>query len=511
MQSTMLKNTLIMISMLPNVIYSVHSLIIPRSQGVRLSREFNARYRDQENTEAIGSLTLTFEKLTSQKSHHLAECLFGSQQLFFSGSAVTNRKSTDLLADYFGLAPDFQGTIFFRPHIKNLVVDLQYSLHLDCFKPGLLLTIDIPLARSRWSLGACVTNEPSSGVFPACYMSTTTTTPTVAGSVTLQQALSGQGTFGDMKRVWNFGKFSFGTLQRVGITNIAFTLTCPVVYYPDIIRFNVLLNTCIPAGNRPDPEFIFSPLVGNGHFGTIGIGFNLTWHAWQITDESTLSFYNESRMSHLFKHTNKRSFDFTNNGPLSRYMLLKQLEFVPDSITVGYAGELINAINFATRRAEVSTPLEGEVLAALIFDNPEWNVSAGYTFYGRTHEHLTIKTHTAPCDIMRKFFGIKGTEGVCMLATSSAVNTTQSNATIFEGGIPDSSPEILSACNLNPYTATVPHQITHTFFAQATYLWPRCHRLNPYLGIGYETEFAASSTPCSLSQWGVWFTGGFSF
>ena len=506
---TTLANTIIIIASISIVspLYSLRSLIIPRSQGVRLSREFNARYRDQENTEAAGSLTLTFERLRSIRSKNSAECLFGSETLYFSGSAVPQRKSTDLLADYFGLAPDFQGSATFHPQINNLVVDAQYSLHLDCLKPGLFITIDVPLARSRWTLGTCITNGPTTALFPPCYMNTGTTPAVAVG--TLQQALTGQVTFGAMQRVWNFGKFAFCTLQHIRITNIGLTVTYPLIYHTDV-RMNVLLNACIPAGNKPDPQFVFNPIAGNGHFGTIGIGFNLTWHAL-ATRTGTLSFYSEGRMSHLFKHNNIRSFDFRNNGPLSRYMLLQQ--FAYDNDALFYTGEIINAINFATRRASVYVPLEGEVLAAFVFDNDHWNANVGYTLYGRTREQLSLRCcNTFPCDITHKLFGIKGTENLCTLTSSTLqlINTTQSNATIFAGGTADPKPVILSCCDLDPDSATVPEQLTHTFFAQATYLWPRC-TLSPYFGIGFETEIAPSSSRCSISQWGVWVTGGISF
>jgi hypothetical protein len=507
MRLQFLINTLLASTIFSHHIYSVHSLIIPRSQGVRLSREFNARYRDQEN-EAAGSVTLTIERLRTFRSKQIAQCLFGSDHLTFSGSAVAQRRPTDLLADYFGLSPDFQGAISFRPRMDNLVVDLQYSLHLDCFKPGLFLTVDLPLARSKWDLRACATKDVSSSLFPACYMNT----GTIAASpvLNLQEALSGTQTFGDMHRIWNFGKFSFCPQQRTRVTNVGLTLTYPLLYCQDI-RLNALFNAAIPAGNKPDPIFIFSPLAGNGHFGTIGIGFNVTWHAWHSCNDTIVSGYLEGRMSHLFKHTNIRSFDFRQNGPLSRYMLLKEFVYT-STTTLSYDDELINAINFNTRPACVSVPLEGELLAALIVENDCWYASGGYTLYGRTSEQLDLRCGKPACDILHKLFGIKGTENVCTVVTSTTtpVNTTQSNATIFSGGTPDAQPTLVYCCDLDPDSARVPHQLTHTFFAQATYQWNHCC-MSPYLGIGCETEFAASSAACSISQWGIWLSGGILF
>ena len=60
-----------------------------------------------------------------------------------------------------------------------------------------------------------------------------------------------------------------------------------------------------------------------------------------------ISFWMEGNATHMFKTHQKRSFDFTVNGLLSRYILLKEYD-----VNNNYIGRMINAINFATRNAK---------------------------------------------------------------------------------------------------------------------------------------------------------------
>ncbi|GAF94037.1 unnamed protein product, partial [marine sediment metagenome] len=56
-----------------------------------------------------------------------------------------------------------------------------------------------------------------------------------------------------------------------------------------------------------------------------------------------------------------------------------------------YAGNLINAINFATRPVEVSIAAKGDISAKLAVRTPHIIADLGYNFYGRTHESLCLK------------------------------------------------------------------------------------------------------------------------
>ena len=57
----------------------------------------------------------------------------------FQGSQVANRRADALIADYFGLSTDFQGSICFKPRIDNFIVDLNVYFGLDHWLSGLYI------------------------------------------------------------------------------------------------------------------------------------------------------------------------------------------------------------------------------------------------------------------------------------------------------------------------------------------------------------------------------------
>jgi hypothetical protein len=76
--------------------------------------------------ENYSSVYLAYEYQRSFRSGRLANTIFGSSTLRFSGSLVENRNPrTELLADSFGLQRTFRGSVTFCPRIENHIVDLE--------------------------------------------------------------------------------------------------------------------------------------------------------------------------------------------------------------------------------------------------------------------------------------------------------------------------------------------------------------------------------------------------
>ena len=164
---------------------SLRTAIHFRSQGANTARElvgWQWELNKPDMCENYGCAYLAFEYQRTFREKHLATALFGCSTLRFAGSAVTDRQPNELLADYFGLATDFRGSIKFKPRIENYIVDLGLYIGLDCWAQGLYLRFHAPFVHTRWSLdtknGSCTTIETgafnpdgSPKTFPACYMS----------------------------------------------------------------------------------------------------------------------------------------------------------------------------------------------------------------------------------------------------------------------------------------------------------------------------------------------------
>ena len=188
-----------------------------RSQGANTARElvgWQWELNKPEMCENYGTSYLAFEFQRSFRESDLAQALFGSCSLDFAGSAIEDRLPNELLADYFGLATDFRGSIFFKPRIENYILDLGLFFGLDSCVQGLYLRFHVPFVHARSTIdrncGNCVTIESGSHnedgtlkTFRECYMGD----QEVDTAETIKQALSGNFLFGDMNEPWCGGKF----------------------------------------------------------------------------------------------------------------------------------------------------------------------------------------------------------------------------------------------------------------------------------------------------------------
>ena len=455
---------------------------IPRSQGANTARELVGWQRElyKNYGENYAALAAVGEYTRSMHTAPIARKLFNTTCLTFAGSAVPNRTSNDVLADYFGLPVDFKGTLAIKPRIENYIIDLELYFGLDELMNGLFLRIHAPITHTRWTLGldACVVCDDKfrgCTTFPSCYMSSsplptssssTNTAPIICTPIattsyacpidaainpiyqnnidcttsSLRQALSGNFTFGDMKEPWKYGRFDFCPRDKTGLADIDAIMGINFLHN-DYAHFGFFVMTVIPTGNRPKAKYIFEPLVGNGKHWQMGGGFtgHLSFTEFSECTDLNAAIYIEGNITHVFTTHQKRSFDFTNNGLLSRYMLLKEFDPVcengvftgqyqynfcesnPSSNTPPRRNHgLMNAINFATRDCEVHVGLESDVSAKLCVAKAGWTLDVGYNFFYRTEEKVCIKT-ACPCYLDSRFLNFKGTEPVC--CTNYAIAT----------------------------------------------------------------------------------------
>ena len=531
----------------------LRTLFLPRFQGSNMARHLAGwkEYLPGCDGRAWGNLSLALEYSHSFKGDRIAQYLFGSTQLHFSGSQVVDRNSTDLLADYFGLPTDFVGSIAFKPRIDNIILDFNYMLGLDQWCPGLYFKCNAPLAVTRWDLGIHCNEVNNIGsqdgpVFPTCYMADTP----VPTELSIRAALSGGAAFGDLKQNLMYGAFPCGRVQKTALSNIDLIVGYNFVAH-EAAHASIFLLTLIPTGTVPDAKIIFQPMVGNGRLWELGPGF---WGHFDIfrMNYHSLGIWIEGVLTHQFKRFQTRSFDLVGHGPLSRYMLLK--EFKADDV---YNNALFNAIDYTTRATEVGGSVRLDAAVKLSYYYDRWGVDLGYNIYARSKEKLRIVDSLHPNDLNNRHFGIKGTEGVCFrildtntgtVINGGVLNSTQNRATISQGAPVDNpAPIVLPEPNLVAITwdsptqgdlklalqsdppiiltgdqrhitdildinsGAVPHQLTHKVFAHISYTaLDRCWE--PQFGIGAEAEFdGRPEIFSSLNQWAVWFKWAFSF
>ena len=584
------KNYIILFAIFSAAIQPLHckhlTTFIPRSQGANTARELVGWQQQlyvpyKENYIAIASTT---EYTRSFDLCTLAHRFFSTNRLTFAGSEREDRTEDDIIADYFGLATDFEGTLKIEPLIQNVIIDLNFYCGLNEWIPGLYVRVHAPITHTRWTLGldpciVCAPKWPGECIFPLCYMQSnpmmvTRSKPLCDEPCTnnstldpldqnnsnctarnLREALGGNFTFGDMKEAWKFGRFDFCPRSRTGLADIDAILGYNMVEN-DYGHFGIFLMTVVPTGNRPKAKFIFEPLVGNGRHWEFGGGLSghISYNPNIRGIRFNMGLYAEGNITHMFPTDQIRSFDFVQNGLLSRYILLK--EFDNDLM---YTGHLINAINLATRNCEVSVSFKTDASIKFFVQSGGWQADIGYNIYYKDAECVRIKTD-CPCSIDERHFGIKGLEGVCCneynlldrlvvpgIIANKKLNTTQPEATMFDPNLPESAPvpqnvvticfswnsdpiedftpvtelqdfviadtttkPVLVTCkDLDPCSAAQGKMLTHKIFGHIGYTFHNsCYE--PHVGIGAEAEFDGHHDN-ALKQWGTWLKWGFHF
>lgn len=402
-----------------------------RSQGVNAVRDlvgWQTLINNCGMEDWYGATALTVEYAQSFQSHHICECLFGNAvhtpgpnscksscskdcSITISGSCVEGRRSTDWLADYFGLPTDFQSSVQFKPTIKNVIVDLQSYFGLDQLAEGLYFRIDFPVAYTRWNLNTHEVVQDSGGVND--YTQGYFTASTVSRQRLLNRAtdffsgeavpdlLTGQPipvTFQPLK----FSKWPVSChsgLSKTGLSQLALVLGYNVLCDGDY-TFGINLRTEAPTGNKPEGEFLFEPIVGNGHHWTLGIGFNAHAILWRSDcDDSFFGFYLNANITHLFGTCQTRAFDLCLQGANSRYMLAQKLGSNTQELNGGTSlsdSQFINVFapvaNLTTSKVNVSASAQGDIALKFAYvTDSGFSFDIGYNFWGRTCEDIDIK------------------------------------------------------------------------------------------------------------------------
>lgn len=460
-----------------------------------------------------GNFTLSSAFSHSMRSEQIARSLFGSDTFTISGSEIINRGTYDLLADYFGLAQTYQGTVEFVPRIATAQVIFNNYMGYDQWIPGLYTRVYAPFVWTRWNMhiNENVTSSNNTTPFIAGYMDQAAVVPPIQS---FKQGLNGTVTFGQMQEPLQYGKIEC-PLTKHGFSDVQITLGYnPYRSWRGHAGCGIFLG--IPTGTRVKAEYLFSPQIGNGRHWECGAEF--TGHAtlWEKDGNQNLDFYANITMSHLFAAKQQRSFDIKTNRNLSRYMLVKIFDESKQ-----YTGTLSPLINKTTLYCHVHTNLQFDIVALLSYTNNTIVCDLGYNGWIRTQERISLEN----C-FDENSYGLKGIQNVVILPNTLST-ITQNNATIYGNEFLSStdqiavadefSPVLLTSTDLDISSAEQPRDITHKIFAHIGYRWSK-NAIKPLLGIGGEIEFEGENRRKTyqeyrhtLSLWSIWIKGGLEF
>ncbi len=257
-----------------------------------------------------------------------------------------------------------------------------------------------------------------------------------------------------------------------------------------------------PTGTRPDGEFVFEPIVGNGRHVEVGGGASGHFELWNNGCDQSFMVYFQGFALHMFRSKQVRTFDLKNNGIGSRYLLIKR--FNPSDGV--YANEVLFGPNVLSRRCRVTNDIHGEGAFMFDYQHCGFTFDVGYNIWGRTRDKVTLAE-----GIPASTFGIQGNTDTSMPFVVDNTNNTASQTRITgqNSDTIDIPPVFIRTDDLDIESASHPGAISHAVFTHLAFTWENCDYL-PYVGIGGEVEFSGRNNR-ALDQWGVWIKGGFTF
>lgn len=528
------------------------TLFMLRPQGLNSAAIFNPFYFGCCDTSLDASFTFTLGYRYEQTfdSKNIARCLFGAPTLSFAGhNALTTAPNDSVQAENFGLSPDFLGTITFDPIVQNHNIDFTSRFEFGSVwdnLEGVYCMLNATLTNSRWNLRTSqtptVNTTANITTMPQCLNDIIETNNAFPN---IETALQQTAPFGQVTTPATYGRFMFNHVQtKTALANVDLILGYDFLKC-DGYHFGVFLKTVAPTGNRPNPEIVFSPLVGNGHHWEFGGGADAHWDIWTC-DDQCITAYIYGNLTHLFDDKQWHTFKLYDleqqtSCCLSQYTLLKEFN---NAVPPVFQDKLIRATDFTTRYINSSFNVQGDATLRFVYTTRGWAFGLGYNVYGRSEEDIQLLDTTLMQDIDAKQYGIKGDTGVCarcpagnILQLNATKATCVSSAGTMEATPVDRDPTATTGCSAgstaqtwygtpafssnppqildqatNIYFKGVPRQITSKVFGTIDYQWQYCN-LTPFIGGGVEVEFPFSRNcyVCTPSQWGVWFHGGLEF
>ncbi|MBN1549130.1 hypothetical protein JW872_00550 [Candidatus Babeliales bacterium] len=281
----------------------------------------------------------------------------------------------------------------------------------------------------------------------------------------------------------NYGRIDSVERDKVGLDDIQ----CKIGYTPvkrDNGHLGFYLVGTIPTGRDRSAVNMFAPVVGSKN-GSFGLGAYGDVELLK-RDRVRMSFMSDLKYRYVFSHHEMRSFDLTNNGDWSRYLLV---------VTNASRLDSQPAINYLTCSADIAPRSTIDFWNALhIAWHTHWNFETGYVFWWRQSEKITTGSC---CTITDNGVGIFDMAGAL---AGSAVSAGTANITMSAAGTnvatSDASFTTIQTSDLNLCSGAHPSSWSHKIYGAFAYDndWGK-------VGFGGSYEFAAHK---ALEQWGLW-------
>lgn len=478
------------------------------------------------------SLAIQWQQSTSSKG--LADWFFfnGSNTMSYGPNWTEgNYGVVDVNSLNFGVTAS--GNITASPQVQELIADFQFFLGWDEFIPGLWTRIGVPINFVRTDMrlldivSTADANQANPGYFNQGDFSNGINTDTLSYT-NLAAAWVGDKSIGDWAGRKN-GNIN-GRQDRTSVSGLVLEAGYDFFRY-EHGHFGLSLRLVAPTGNEPTCNYLFDPVVGaNGCF-ELGGGFNSAYQLYSTSNDSSLGFYLNANVTHLFSRNQKRLMGLTSlrdggksstittgtgsNLPSAGAQWLLLAEYTSAG---QYNNTLISAADQLALVIKVHNTIMADLGASLRFDCASYGFELGYNFWARTKDIATAREASV---YDTNNYGIKpasGNHGSTILngATPSYIaikNQSDISTTGVNQLTTDTPSQYLTDSDISVCPALQPTCISNKLFANISYTWSD-NEWNPYLLIGGTYEVGATFNNIknsALNQWSVIAKGGIAF
>lgn len=400
----------------------------------------------------------------------------------------------------------FESRVQFCPKQETIGLGLTYA---QAICKGFWWDFALPVVRVKNTLGMSefIFNKGNGGAGQSCASCVNNAYQSFTQAVSCNR--------GDLK----YGKMCNGWLNKTGVSQIETRL-----------GHNVLSGSCnvgsyvgltIPTGNKPNPEYLFSPVTGNNkHWGFL-LGAYGSAELLHDDSDRVVSAVFTSVTRFLVPNTQRRSFDLRGK-PWSRYVQVwKGNDGIVPTAYASYMDLSAPLINYSTLCVRVHPHYSYDFNFGLNYATNHFRGEVGYNLYARRAEDISfiqpiqsglgiaaVKKYldlypsatlysNSLATVASPVFKLEATD--CAGRCDEVVNVTA----------PNSEPAYLPITldDLDRVSAAAPATVSQTLYGSLGFVWDdRKHPL--FINFGGSYEFTSDNS--TISRWLGWVKFGIS-
>lgn len=409
-------------------------------------------------------------------------------KLLVSGDTnVGDTYTRDVRANWLNLPDNFRGYLSIKPKQKQAGFLIEYNQNLCTVCP------DITFLNNSW-IGIIMPVVFVENDINICQSDVVNQGNPAQGPANILQAFR--------QRAWCSGKM-VGKRRRIAPAEIRVNLG-QTYHSENYFEFAYYSSLVIPTGNKPKPETIFEPVVGNGKHVGIGGGVTLEWVLNR--DPVTLGWCMFVNLEGIFLIRNHqwRTFDLKDK-PWSRYLLYNMKNGPPN--------QNIPGVNILTRKAVVRPYGMFDFSVGFRLRTEHMELEFGYNVWG--HDHERVHLCTSFVNECSPLFGIAGVGALNpLLPADQQVATSASQSTIGLLAPNDldinGSPIFIAIRDedIDLKSAAAASALNQKVHIAAAYI-QQGHAVDYVFGGGYYIEFPHKNG--ALRTWGAWLKGAVTF